>query len=980
MFFVRLLGGVSLEGPSGPLTGRVVQRRRLALLALLAAEGGKGCSRDKLVGYLWPESDETTARRLLSDSLYVVRQALGEGCVLTSGELVRLNPEVVRTDLVDFERALEAEDLQRAVELYGGPFLEGFHSGAAAEFDHWRDSESRRLADLYAGALESLARAAEESGDSARAVVWWKRLAAHDPHNSRPALRLAEAMAAAGDRANALEYALQHERLLRDELGIEPDADFLALRERLKEGGTTKLALSREVPTPAREPAAAPEPEAQEPGIEQVASVEEGGRRQLLTRRNAFRRVAVTVVLSSAAVVSWLVFRGLEGGGGRSADVSVALDRVAVFPFSYQGSEEYADLGDGIVHLLSFTLDGAGDLRAVDPRAVLAVSYRDEYSRLDPERAGGIAERLGAGRYIVGHISEVEGRLRITAWLYESAGSVARAAVEGSSGELYRLVDDLTAQLAVGVIGEGGARLVGIAVTTTDSLEALKAYLEGESDFRARRFAAGSRALRRAVQIDSTFALAWYCLAGAAEFASEWDLAHEAAGRAVRYIHRLPPREQLLVEALSAHMRGDADESERVYRVLLQRYPDDVEGWYGLGALLYHQNLLRGRSLSEVGEPFARVLDYEPNHDRARALLMYAEAAEGRWVTFDSLARALVPDIPLSWRAALAYANDDRLSKEQALAEAEAATDMEKHFTATLVAWSAPDPHDAVDLAHILARESTESPELRALGLVMVSHLELAGGRRRLALAALDSLEYLQPAWALEYRALLLAAPFLEVKPGELRAVRDELTSWNAAAVPASNHPHFHVHVHNGVHTHLRLYLLGLLNARLGDHDAALRYAAELEELEAPHETGSVARDLAQGVRAQAAWDQGRPDEVLAALDAAPGRVRFERAWASPFYSQSRERYLRAQAFEALGRQQEALGWYATVSQHSVYDKIYLAPSHLRRAEIYERLGDRDKAALHYARFIELWADSDSEFQPQVEGARRALRSLSRER
>ncbi len=135
MFFLRLLGGVSLEGPSGPLTGRVVQRRRLALLALLAAEGGRGCSRDKLVGYLWPESDEASARRLLSDSLYVVRQALGEDCALTSGELVRLNPEVVRTDVVDFEKALEAEDLQRAVELYGGPFLESFHSGAAAEFD-----------------------------------------------------------------------------------------------------------------------------------------------------------------------------------------------------------------------------------------------------------------------------------------------------------------------------------------------------------------------------------------------------------------------------------------------------------------------------------------------------------------------------------------------------------------------------------------------------------------------------------------------------------------------------------------------------------------------------------------------------------------------------------------------------------------------------------------------------------------------------
>ncbi len=92
------------------------------------------------------------------------------------------------------------------------------------------------------------------------------------------------------------------------------------------------------------------------------------------------------------------------------------------------------------------------------------------------------------------------------------------------------------------------------------------------------------------------------------------------------------------------------------------------------------------------------------------------------------------------------------------------------------------------------------------------------------------------------------------------------------------------------------------------------------------------------------------------------------------------ERYLRGWALEASGRHREALRWYATLSQHSIYDKLYLAPSHLRRAQIYERLGERESAARHYARFIELWEGADPELQPQVAAARRALDALSAER
>ncbi len=517
MFLLRLLGGVTLEGPSGPLRGRVVQRRRLALLALLAAAQPKGCSRDKLVGYLWPESDEATARRLLSDSVYVLRQALGENSLLTFGELLHLNPDVVSTDLTAFQAALEAEEFEQAVDLYGGPFLDGFHTGAGPEFDHWRDSESRRLADLYAQALESLAQRAEQSGDLVRAVLWWKRLAAHDPHNSRVAMRLIEVMAAAGDRGNALEYADQHERLLRDDLGIEPDPELLALKERLRESDAVKRAS---------QPITTLEREAPKPDSAPLITQDRAAPPQRVTRRSAFNRAAIALALLAVVVASWLAYSGL---GRLSTGRDLSLGRIAVLPFSYQGGEEYAQFAnEGVVHLLTAALDGAGEMRVVDPHTVLPAADWEGPGPLDSERAVRIAARLGAGRYVMGNVAEVEGSLRITAWLYQRDTLAARASVEGEASDLHPLVDDLAMQLAVGAIGEDGARLAGIGARTTESLEALKAYLEGESHFRANRFATAGKAFRQAVEIDSTFALAWFRLAAAAIWSWQWDLGHEA--------------------------------------------------------------------------------------------------------------------------------------------------------------------------------------------------------------------------------------------------------------------------------------------------------------------------------------------------------------------------------------------------------------------------------------------------------------------
>lgn len=234
MFRLKLSGGASIEGPDGPLTGRPVQRRRLALLALLALARQRGLSRDKLIGYLWPRSDPEHARHLLSDSVYRINQAVGAEALIAAGDELRLNPERLPSDVREFAEAMSRGDWQRAVELHVGPFLDGFFLTDAVKLERWVDAQRERLARERARALEALAEAAERDARMADAVRWWRALAAHDPYSSRIALRLMRALDRVGDRAAALRLARAHTALLEEELGLAPDAELRAFVAELR--------------------------------------------------------------------------------------------------------------------------------------------------------------------------------------------------------------------------------------------------------------------------------------------------------------------------------------------------------------------------------------------------------------------------------------------------------------------------------------------------------------------------------------------------------------------------------------------------------------------------------------------------------------------------------------------------------------------------------------------------------------------------
>ena len=269
MLRLRAFGTVHVADSEGvPLTGAAGQRRVLAFLSVLVVAGDGGLSRDKVAALLWPESDAERARHSVTQALYAARRALSCDDLFDAGTVIRLNRARLSSDVQEFEAALAADELERAVALYEGPFLDGFYFPGSPEFEQWISSRREHYADRLAQALRQLALRAEERQDFRGAAEWRKRLAGMRPLDSATTVELMTALAHAGDRAGALRHAEIHATLLREELGIEPDGTVTRLAARLRDpmefssaGESRDAAMERrgQVATPSAESGVADE-------------------------------------------------------------------------------------------------------------------------------------------------------------------------------------------------------------------------------------------------------------------------------------------------------------------------------------------------------------------------------------------------------------------------------------------------------------------------------------------------------------------------------------------------------------------------------------------------------------------------------------------------------------------------------------------------------------------------------------------------
>lgn len=526
---LTLLGGAMLEDESGPVTGPAARRHPLALMALLATAPSGTRSRSKLAGLLWPETPEKRARNRLNTCVYRVRSTLGDAALASVGDDLRLERDEVGCDVVLFEEALEAGEHRRAVDLYGGPFLDGFRLKGSPAFEKWTDRERDRLARAYRDALEALAADAEEDGDPAAAARWWRKRAREDPYDSRVVRRLMETLAAAGSRAEALRAARVHGRLLEDELGTGPDAGVRELAARLEAGdavtgpGDGPEGGDEVDPGEASHGPASDDPEADSGPSATTerpaagAADGDGGGGRLRVRR----ALATAVLLLLAAGGVW--YGAGRVGAPTSAPASGDAPTVAVLPFDALGEGGAGVFAEGMHGDLLTRLAHVSGLDVIAATSV--ERYRDSDLPLPV-----IADSLGAAWVVEGGVQQAGEHVQVNAQLVDPRSETHAWAESYRRDLTARDLFDLQSEIARRIARSLEARLTSaerdrVERRPTDDLGAYRSYVRGRDRLEERTDEATRRAAElfgRAVRSDSAFALAWAGLADVALLRAEY--------------------------------------------------------------------------------------------------------------------------------------------------------------------------------------------------------------------------------------------------------------------------------------------------------------------------------------------------------------------------------------------------------------------------------------------------------------------------
>lgn len=642
-------------------------------------------------------------------------------------------------------------------------------------------------------------------------------------------------------------------------------------------------------------------------------------------------------------------------------------DVVAVLPFHVVG--QGLDLWhEGMVDLVATALDATGQFRSSDPRAVLSEWQKRvgaDGQLAGPEQAAAVAGPLSAGQMILGSMVRTGPEtVRISADLYSvrwlrKDGS---AAVEGPEDEMTSLIDQVTVELLKSSLTEAERRNIRVASITTSSPTALRAYLEGEQEFRRSQFEQAAESFAQAVEIDSTFAIALYRLSQAYGWAVAPSQSDEYLVKAAAHSAGLPERDSLLIEAYKLlYIDGDLRALSR-FEQLTRRYPDDLEAWYGLGEAYYHIGSQAGYPLISPIRPFERTFELDSTFAPPFIHLVQVahtaddSAAARRWSDY-----YLDLDSTSIFARSFALVTELRFgSPEDSLRAVETFGNSEADLIGTSMC-SCLGGRKSLGAYEAVAATTATNPQLtdRDRGWTVLSL-----GNQYLRRGRVDT-------------AVVLFKEGLSLAPGARRAVLDRLVISRALGVAVDTASRQLIERLAQQYDSKDLPFLGVLAASEGRVAVAEAAAARFDALaDSVFATGSDsvwARALAghaASIRGQIAAANDDADEAIAHFRRAVDLITAN--WST---RRDLSRYWLANVIEVRGGEEEALKIYG-----SLYHTPYLeALGYLRRAQLHERRGENAEAVRYYGYFLELWSEADPYLQPQVESARRAVDRLAGE-
>ncbi len=654
-FRLRTLGQLSLASVSGDVeASATVRRRHLAVLAVLAL-ARRPITRDALVEMFWGGETEKRARHSLSNALSGLRALLGPDAITARLDRIALADDVpLEIDALQFTAACEARDDERALALYGGPFLPGIHVDDAPEFESWAARERGRFERFF---LESCERRVPELlqreawADAAGLAERWLDAS---PRASAPFVALLRAEAGAGTPVALASALAEFERIsqaLLDTYDIRPDAAVVELTERLHNA----LASHPGHPVadaPRLSALAAAVPADRPVRAAFAASSHPAPRRG--PRVWPVALLGIAAALTSVAL--WLTHRDRTTRVPGPPVVAVTtIDDV-------RGDTSVSWLRAGLPRMIAIDLAGRGEVEVVPPVRVRDVLVRLAGSptpRITQQQSADVARRLGAAWVVTGGVSTADGGylLDVTLRDVDAPGDSTQSFVVQSANpiDLGRLAAARLASL-LNVAASGTApRYSGVE---TNSPDAYRDYVRGMLAVDAERWRDAARDLDAAIMLDSGFVVAVRAREDVAATLGDTTLQQRLALQARRYAARLPEFDRSSDQIHDLDSLGESARADAMAQQLVTRFPHDPRAyslradllsnrgqWAAADSVLVRELALDSLAISAGDGPCTPCEVYRRLSQvrLERGDRVGAEAAARRWV-------ALQPDVPATWR------------------------------------------------------------------------------------------------------------------------------------------------------------------------------------------------------------------------------------------------------------------------------------------------------------------------------------------
>jgi len=664
--------------------------------------------------------------------------------------------------------------------------------------------------------------------------------------------------------------------------------------------------------------------------------------------------VPALVVVAFAA----LVYARIRGPAALDPDM------IAVAPFELLAPGLDPVWREGMVDILSRNLDGAGPLRTVSPTVIV----RRWTGRGDPTSAAALGRATGAGLAVYGQlIGTGPDSVRLTATLLDVRTQRRLGDIElhDVATRVDRLADSLTRALLRELDRTRPIGATRVASIGSNSLPALKAFLQGEQFLRRSEWDSAIGSYERAIAADSNLALAYNRLSLALGWLRSGadSLSRAYALRAGALNHGLAPRDSLIIVSDSIRSVVFGQDQDTSYwpharrlvatsQEAVRRYPGDPFVWYNLGEAYHHFGY--GPGLEVSAEETRQVFDRTIAIDSAFAP-SYIHPIEISLTLAQPEAAARYAERYLALEATDVSAGAIRLT--QMLLERPTGLDAQLRQTLDTV-------HADV-LAHVIWAMIGRWADSTQWAVELASRLSPARPS--------DNRTYTSEGWirvtrtvALGYRGRLAEAFLAVGTSGPLDLVADLALLGGvpgdsaALAIRAGT-------TRNPFLAHRFLPWL----AAVGDTATISRYRRMVDSVaQAPSAPAQRSRlrfasTLAQGYLA------------LARRDTAEALSRFESVPDTACISCVPDRLTKARLFASRGRDREAA---ALLGVRLNRNPALLEPLFaLERARVSERVGERAEAIEAFSFVVRVWRNADPVLQPLVVEARNALARLAEE-